>query len=61
MKIFFLFCLTGEILWGKCREVRVFPIFRSNYENNLDKKIVPRERPKFSRHYVQSSPKKISM
>ena len=31
--------------------MRVFPIFRSNYENNLDRNIGPRERPKFSRHY----------
>ena len=46
MKIIVLFCLTGKILWGKCREVR-------------DKNIVPPERPKFSRHYVQSSPRKI--
>ena len=33
-------------------KLRVFPIFRSNYENNLDRNIDPRERPKFSRHYV---------
>ena len=33
-------------------KLRVFPIFRSNYENNFDRNIDPRERPKFSRHYV---------
>ena len=32
-------------------KLRVFPIFRSNYENNLDRNFNPRERPKFSRHY----------
>ena len=36
------------IMSGK---LRVFPIFRSNYENNLDRNIDPREKPKFSRHY----------
>ena len=35
-------------------KLRVFPIFRSNYENNLDRNIGPREKPKFSRHYVKN-------
>ena len=29
----------------------VFPIFRANFENNLERKIDPRERSKFSCHY----------
>ena len=32
-------------------KIEGFPIFRSNYENNLDRNIDPRETPKFSRHY----------
>ena len=31
------------------RKLGCFPIFRSNYENNLDQYIGPRESPKFSR------------
>ena len=31
-------------------KIEGFPIFRSNYENNLDRNIDPRERPLFSRH-----------
>ena len=39
-------------------KLRVFPIFRSNYANNLDRNIDPRERPKFSRHYGNHSTKR---
>ena len=30
-----------------------FPIFRSNYENNMNRNIDPWERSKFPRHYVK--------
>ena len=40
--------------------MRVSPIFPSNYENNLDRNINPRENPKFSRHYNSKVSLKLS-
>ena len=42
----------GQHYYHNVVKIEGFSDFRSNYENNLDRNIDPRERPKFSRHYV---------